>query len=374
MRLYYVVNARLPNKKAYGIQIAKMCEAFIEAGVDLILVIPQTRAARQSSMRAFYGLRVDIPTVTLPTFDWYDKGRIGYAISSLIFATLLLLFFLFRRARGLRGVYYSIPDTFSFAVAALAGFPCVVEIHEPKPVKGLSWLISRAKRVIATNGEIERFLVEKLHIPRERLLLEPNGVDMHAYVNMFSKEEAHKRLGIPAHEKIALYLGRLYEWKGLDILAGAAEAAPDIQWYVVGGSIEEFRTATKKNETPSNLHIAGECAPSQVPIWLALADVLLVLGTKRNETSFRFTSPMKTYEYMAARRPVIASATPALQSSILENCASWYQPDDARGLADVVRRTVAQDNSVMVSRAAEVARGHSWSVRAQRIQAFIRGL
>ncbi len=103
MKMYYVVNARLPNKKAYGIQIAKMCEAFIEAGVDFTLIIPRTRAARSSSTRDFYHLRVDIPTVTLPAPDWYDKGRIGYAISSLIFAKFLFYHFLYRRLRGERG-------------------------------------------------------------------------------------------------------------------------------------------------------------------------------------------------------------------------------------------------------------------------------
>ncbi|MDP2648516.1 MAG: hypothetical protein Q8P19_01310, partial [bacterium] len=91
MKLYYVVNARLPNKKAYGIQIAKMCEAFIEAGVDLELVIPRTHAARSAKMRDFYHLRVDVPTTTLPTLDWYDKGRIGYLLSSVIFAKFLFL-------------------------------------------------------------------------------------------------------------------------------------------------------------------------------------------------------------------------------------------------------------------------------------------
>jgi hypothetical protein len=41
MNMLFVLNPRLPNKKAYGIHAAKMCEAFIEAGADMTPVVPR---------------------------------------------------------------------------------------------------------------------------------------------------------------------------------------------------------------------------------------------------------------------------------------------------------------------------------------------
>ena len=67
MKMYYVANFYMPFGKAYGIQLAKMCEALIEEGVDLTLVVPSR--GPQGSLREFYGLRVDIPTIWLPTLD-----------------------------------------------------------------------------------------------------------------------------------------------------------------------------------------------------------------------------------------------------------------------------------------------------------------
>ncbi|MCR4325591.1 MAG: glycosyltransferase family 4 protein [Patescibacteria group bacterium] len=371
MKLYYVANARLPSKKAYGIQIAKMCEAFIEAGVDLELVIPRTRAARGASMRDFYRLRVDVPIVVLPTLDLYDKGRVGYFLGSTVFAKFLFFFFLYRRLRGERGAYYSIPDTFSLAAALCAGLPRYLEAHEAKLRVGLAALARGARGLIATNALIKKSLQEQLNVPDESIIVEPNGVDMEAHEEMPSKEEARERLGLPPRATIALYVGRFYEWKGLRILTETAGQMHGVQIYAVGGTPEEFRAATGLATIPPALHIAGECESYDVPLWLTAADTLLVLGTKKNETSYKHTAPMKVYEYMAAERPVVASGTPSLKSVIGDGEALFFEPDDAADLARVIRRAVEGDTTGMVARAFHCAEEHSWKKRAERIRAFI---
>ncbi|HEV8666352.1 MAG TPA: hypothetical protein VN665_00695, partial [Candidatus Paceibacterota bacterium] len=59
MKIYYVANARMPTEKAHGIQIAKMCEAFIESGIDLTLVVP-SRKTTPESVQEFYNLRTPV--------------------------------------------------------------------------------------------------------------------------------------------------------------------------------------------------------------------------------------------------------------------------------------------------------------------------
>src|SRR3989344_3609374 len=95
--LYYIANARMPSEKAHGIQIAKMCEAFIEAGVDLTLILPTRRGSREP-LKSYYGLRVEVATVRLWALDWYNGGRLGYAISSVSFMLSYTLF-LWRKKR-----------------------------------------------------------------------------------------------------------------------------------------------------------------------------------------------------------------------------------------------------------------------------------
>src|SRR3989344_4789036 len=55
MKIYYIANARMPSEKAYGIQLAKMCEAFIEQGIEVELCIPRTLRSH-ISLKEFYSL------------------------------------------------------------------------------------------------------------------------------------------------------------------------------------------------------------------------------------------------------------------------------------------------------------------------------
>lgn len=393
MKIVYIVNARLPNKKAYGIQIAKMCEAFVEAGIDLELVVPRTHASSIASMREAYRLRVDIPTTILPGLDLYGSGRIPFFISSCVFICTSHCYLWWKKLRGERCIVYTVDmDTFSFVPLVLSGFPVVAEMHDAKPRNLVTrYFFHRAKLLIMTNTQIRDALCERFGMSSGKTIVEPNGVDFGLFApqghghfskpeygqeklvsNAPSREDARAQLGIPLERKVALYVGRFYEWKGLDILVDAAAHAPDVDWYVVGDTEEVFKKVTKHIELPGNLHVAGECEPSDVPLWLAAADALLILGTKKNEQSYRHTAPMKVYEYMAAHCPVVASRTPALTSIISEHDAVWYEPDSVQSLVQAVQQAISAPDQHMIDRGSISAQEHSWAARVERIRARFR--
>ena len=284
--IHYIVNARLPHTRAYGIQIAKMCEAFVEAGANLTLVIPRTLASRKN-MREVNGLRVDVPTVILPGVDFYDRGRLGLMSSSLVFMASSFFYLLWKRFSGRLGIIYTIDmDTFSYFLLPFLGMPCVVEMHGAKrPTLVNRFFLKRVSSIIATNTEIENDLAQTFLMPREKIIVEPNGADIRQFESLLSKEDARRKLSLPADQKIALYAGRFYRWKGLEILIETCAKLPGINFYVIGGSQEQFIQMFGVSRIPNNLHIAGDHPSRDVPIWLSAADALLVLGTEMNENS-----------------------------------------------------------------------------------------
>lgn len=370
MKLYYVVNARMPSHKAYGIQIAKMCEAFIEQGVDLELIIPKSRRS-SISLKEFYNLRVDIPTYIGMNPDWYDKGSVGYIVSSTIF-TLSTLLYLVRRKKS--GIIYTIDmDQFYFAPLALLGIPVAIEMHSIKPVNlSTKFFFSRARHIITTNALIKENLIGAFSIKGERIIVEPNGVDQTAFL-MPPKEEARKRLGLPETENIVLYVGRFYDWKGMDVLQ---KAAADLQkqqilTYLVGGLKEEFEKATKGSS--DHLHFGGSVAHKDIALWCAASDVLLILGTRASEFSYRYTAPMKLFEYLASGRPTICADTPALRSLVSEEEVVFYIPDDSDDLAQKISAIFFNPEKLKqtVTNGLHKAHEHTWTKRAERIRAFI---
>lgn len=372
MKLYYIANARMPTEKAHGIQIAKMCEAFIEAGAEVTLVVP-CRTTDPQSIRAYYGLRVEVPLVRLPSLDWYGGGRLGYAVASLSFMFSYLLFLAHEKRRGEQFILYTVDlDTFSSSALTFLHTPLFSEMHSAKNSTIAERVLFKSIRgIIAINRIIVKELQKTFPQSRTRYIVESNGVDLVAFPAT-GKREARARLGLPRDTPLVLYSGRFFEWKGLEILPKAAAMTPAVRFQIVGGDKEEFAKLVKE-PLPANFFFAGGRPFNEIPLWCAAADALLVLGTKRDIQSYRYTSPMKLFEYFAAKRPIIASGTPALREIVSEKEVLFYEPDSVQDLARAVEYATARSGELTSRVEATTLRAanSSWRSRAERVVRFI---
>lgn len=372
MKIYYVVNARIPTEKAHGIQTAKTCESFIEAGHEVTLIVPN-RSTDDVSIRDYYGLRVDVPIVRIAGPDWYLKGTAGFVISSVCFMAGYVSYLRRARRNGEDFLLYTVDmDTFSSSALAFVGRPFVTELHGIKPrTPFTNLLIHQAAGVITINRFVAEEIMRTFGLSSERVLIEPNGIDLELFENVPEKREARRQLGIPENELLVLYIGRLYGWKGLSVLGeAAARMQGTMRLRVVGGTKEDY-LREGGSELPERLTFEGGVVPTVVPLWLSAADALLVLGTKAQMSSYLYTSPMKVFEYMAVGKPIIASRTPALRAILNEESAWWYEPDDADSLARVAEEAVKGADDTRPIHARVQATHHAWNARAARILAFV---
>lgn len=375
MKIFYVINARLPSKKAHGIQATQTCQAFIEAGVNLVLVIPRTRVATQTpSLKEFYRLRVDVPTVMLPALDWYDRGRVGFIASSLSFMVTSFFYLLSLRMRGAIDAIYTVDtNTFSLAFLPLTGIPCFAEIHVTKPKNFANRLFFRnARGIITLNTKVRDELMTTFGLPVERFIVEPCGVEASWFEEHISQEAARKKLSIPENTRMVTYVGRLYSWKGLDILPKAFALIPTIDCYIVGGSKEEFIAATGVRDIPPNIRIMGACPHYEVPLWHAAANAFVVPWPKNQLAYHEYGSPMKLFECMAAKRPLVSADHITITCVVPRSAALLYKPGDATDLAQAIERAFAENTGSMVERAYETAKKYTLPNRAIRTKAFIK--
>ena len=369
MKIYYIANARIPTDKAHGIQIAKTCEAFAELGVSIELVVSSRGSG---SLEQAYGLAHNIFVRRLPVLDLQFLGPVGYRLTALQFIFGALFYLWIHMLKGESFVVYTVDmDGFSFAPLVWVPRPIFAEMHS---IKKPGFLVSRFfKRagVIATNTLIAVELERTFGIAPNRLRIEPNGVDESIVHHTVSKEEARRRLGL-LDEPFALYVGRVYAWKGLEILAEVAGLS-SLPIYIVGGTREEYEQTTRKSG--EQLHFAGVRPVDEVLLWLAAADVLLVLGTAQNEDSYRYTSPMKVFEYLAACRVMVASKTPALESILREDTTFWYEPDNAHSLAQMIQEAYTSSDAEEKIRSGQaLAAAHTWKRRTERILVFMKSV
>lgn len=372
LKIYYIANARMPTDKAHGIQLAKMCEAFIEAGFGLELIVPR-RKTDPRSIREFYGLRVEVPVAKLPVPDWYRNSRIGFGASSFVFALGYFFYLLIKRIRGERFVIYTTDiDQFSFFLIPFLGIPYFVEMHDAKPkTRPFSWLFRRVSGIVAVNGIVKSDLERTFPISPDKIIVCPNGYDPAFFASEQDKNAARAKLGLPLDKKMVMYVGRVYPWKGLEVFVNTARLMPDPLFYLVGGTADELRKIGAMEHQHPNLICAGKKNLQEIPQWLWAADVLVVLGTSRDEYSWRYTSPMKLFEYAAAERPIVASRTPAIQAAVSEREVFFCKPDSAPDLAETIQFVLTHEEDARRRLAAARSSIVSWKDRARVINDFI---
>src|SRR3989344_646079 len=369
-RIMYVANARMPTEKAHGIQIAKMCEAFIEQGVDIELVVP-SRGTDVRSLKEFYGLRTDVPMTRRWVPDWYGS-RVGFAASSLVFAIQYFLHLGWRRYIRREGfiIYTTDLDQFSFFLLPFLGVLYFAEMHDAKKKRwAFRLLFWRVRATIAVNDIIKKELEAVFSIPPENIMMRPNGYDAGLFRHPEEKIAARHALGLPPAKNIALYVGRIYPWKGLDTLVHTARLLPDVLFYLVGGTADALQMLGEG--IPPNLVCAGSRDHAEIPRWLWAADVLLVFGTEKDAYSYFHTSPMKLFEYMAAFRPIVASRTPAIETAVSEEKVFFCAPDDSADAAERIQYVLTHSDEAH-RKVAHAAGGlYSWDMRAADITDFM---
>ncbi len=370
--MYYVANARMPNEKAHGIQLAKQCEAFAAEGIDLILVLPRLKNKIKDSLEEYYSLDKRISVRKLPIINFGNSG-FAFNLRSLSFSLVSFLYLLFK-TRGKDAVIYTIDlDQFSFSPLPLLGVPVFFEAHgSKKKNRMLSFFLARGHGVITNSRGVAAKFHDDFALPNEKMITAPNGIDPKLFPSRFSKQEARTALGLPLDREIIVHTGQFYDWKGLGILAETATIIPNRLFYLVGGEEEGFRKATNVLDIPKNVICVGHKPLKEIPVWTAAADVLLVLGTKTNSYSYMETSPMKIFEFLASGRLMVVSGTPANREVVTEREVFFYEPDDASALVQGIEQSLyGEDAWKKAAYGKEKAKEYTWAARTGIILKFI---
>ena len=356
MRLYYVANIRLPTERAHGAQVMSMCEAFVRAGAQVELVVPERRTIREDPF-SYYGIQARFAVRVLPVLDLVSWGRVGFYIESLTFALRAAL-----ALRGKQGVVYG-RDELVLALLLCAGREVVWEDHRGSTNAAARFVARRARLVVAiSEGLMEHHL--RRGVQGERTMVAHDGVDLAAFAHPEPRELARRRLGLPLEERVALYIGSVGEGKGVETLAETAALLKDTIVAVIGGEERELLALRRRYPL---VRFLGARPYRDLADNEQAADVLVVPNSGRYELWARFTSPLKLFAAMASGVPMVVSDTPSMREVVDESCATLVPPDDPAALAPGKVALQHQDERRMALLAKERVRAYDWLMRAQAI-------
>lgn len=380
MKFTYITAAIIPSIHTPSYQIIKTCEALVKNGVkiDLILLSEQhTEIKLKESVWHYYGIENRFKIQKMPYLIWINpyygkRGILRFLLQTILF-TIYLIFYSFIEKPD---VYY-VRDFFWASYLSSLKFlhrsKVYYEGHQPEPR-----IIKMARKekidgVVVITNQLKKYYALK-GVPEKKLFVAGDGVDLKMFNNLPSKITCRKDLKMPLDKKIVCYTGHLFSWKGVKILALAMKNfKDDLLCYFVGGfekDIIRFKNFIKKNNI-RNIIIVGHVPPILVPKYQIAADVLVLPNLRGGKS--RFTSPLKLFEYMASKKPIVASDIPPLREVLTEKNSILIEPKNPEALSRGIKLAIRDKKlAEKLSRNAfHDVKKYDWSNRAKNIIRFI---
>jgi glycosyltransferase involved in cell wall biosynthesis len=200
--------------------------------------------------------------------------------------------------------------------------------------------------------------LEEIGLPKERVVVEPYGVDLSA----FSPADRMHRQGKRNGAFRCLYVGQISHRKGVALLLEAARRlrGRPIEFVLVGPMV----SPEVLRDPPDNLHYWGATVHGGVPQIMREADLFAL-------PSLEDAYPLVTLEAMACGLPVIVSDHAGTSELITHGEDGLVIPaGDVTALVHAIERLLEDDCLHTAMGAAgrrRVEGGHSWADYADRV-------
>lgn len=212
----------------------------------------------------------------------------------------------------------------AFHLARKAGVPTIYyiidELHRLVPEARLQTLarrvearnMQRADCVISINEALRAYTHALGADPAKTAVIRA-GIDLDIFGHG-DRSRVRSRYGLADQDFVLFFMGWLYDFSGLREVALDLAANPDphLKMLILGKGdlLQELTEIRDRHGLAQRLVLVDWVAYPEVPDYIAAADIC-ILPAHLNDI-MRNIVPIKLYEYLAARRPVIATRLPGV--------------------------------------------------------------
>lgn len=170
------------------------------------------------------------------------------------------------------------------------------------------WIDAGADRVVPSTTRAGARLRDRLG--QDAVVDVTDGVDTNEFapLPMEEKGEIRRRYGLPEDGVLAVYVGVLAPYQGIDLLleniGPALQLAPELNLAIVGYPAEEYRERGREMGLVDSITFTGKIPFEDTPQLTAAADIALTPKISESEGN------LKIYNYLACGLPVVAFDNP----------------------------------------------------------------
>ncbi len=375
MRIYYFSGATFPSSEAKAVHVIKMCEAFGRAGHDVTLFAKGKAHLNAKEIFKTYDV------------DGHFKFALADNVRIPILSGIKRLQFIPEKMKimGEPDLIYG-RDPVALALFTPPRVPVVYEAHQLLRGKAQNIAMQKLIRlssfagIVAVSEVLKQDLLNKYpNLKPEQIFVAHDAADLPPHID--GKAERITALKGRKDAPNVGYAGMLHPGKGLSMILKIAPVLPDYDFHVIGGTPEQLKKIRKKNP-PSNVIFYGHRPHAEVLGYLKAFDMVLapyqhqaLIKTGRNIS--RWISPMKVFEYMAAKRPMIASDLKVLQEVLRhDDNALLISPGDPLAWVEAIK--MLHENPKLGERLANKAyedlrTKFTWDTRVETVLDFVFG-
>jgi glycosyltransferase involved in cell wall biosynthesis len=303
------------------------------------------------------GADVDVPSVRHRRSPRLPVGRVraGPSLAKLALDVPFLAAAAWRMVRARYDVVHAVEEAAHLAapLARVFGVPLVVDMDSSIPEQlresgfarrgPLLWAaqaledhaLRHSAAVITVCDSLTRAVRARVPGARVFQVEDPPLVDGAALASPDEAARLRGALGLAA-APVVLYSGNFEPYQGVDLLAEAARSVPEAQFLFMGGEPGDVaRLAARAAAAGARCFFAGKRPVSELPLFLAAADVLVSPRRTGGNT------PFKVYTYLASGKPLVATRI-ATHTQLLDDSLAFLTEPTAEGLAAGVRRALAE--------------------------------
>lgn len=240
------------------------------------------------------------------------------------------------------------------------------------------WFLGRAERgwatassqVITVNDSYADVLASRWPGPRPLVVMNCS----YRFTPPVPRERRfHQELGLPEGQRVVLYHGGLFPWRGIEQLIEAIRDIPDATLVLMGYGVLEptLRAWEADPALGGRVRVMGPVPPAELHDWVACADVV-GMPIQGDTLNHRLTTPNKLFEAMAAGVPAVVSDLPGM-SAVVRDAGSGVlvDPTDTVAIAAAIRQILDLPEAEWLAWSQRcVAAAHdryNWETQAERL-------
>jgi glycosyltransferase involved in cell wall biosynthesis len=230
-------------------------------------------------------------------------------------------------------------------------------------------------RIVSVTDKLKDEIVRLYSVPENKIHVINNGANTDVFKPLDLKQTKAK-LQLENSKKYVCFVGNLAAWQGVEFLVQASPSilkkCPDAHFLIVGEGVmkDKLMAITSELGLSDKFTFTGRVPYEQVPLYINAADLCVAPFIKERNSKIGL-SALKTYEYLACGKPIVASSISGVRDLIESSGGGMpVTPENPEELSAAVVKLLLDENMrVLMGNKGRryVVENHSWDGVAKKI-------